>query len=341
MSSSPGIITNLSINALGAAARETGSLINTVTSNITQRLAADSAAGASRAIADKLRTITSEQPTLNFPTTDETIRYKFKIELADYSRAGLFEIGKLNIYRRINLPLPLQMIDPHQVQYEEGKPLIQTPENSVIGSAALGAAKAIAGFTTNELMVVLLKGPTFKQFELTWKLAPKNADDSDFLREIIRVLNEAMAPRMEYAGAIFKFPSIFQLSFTPNHHQLYRFKPAVLKSFVANYSSGGQPAFYKATDAPESVELRMTFLELEYWLSTDYSETAIYNPYGGRAQVTGSLAGAAENAVSNLLRPVTDRARELIAPYLGPQQVTGPTGDTQAGLPPAQTGDTQ
>lgn len=318
------ILNDLSRDALLTAANRVASTVASpfasVASNIGQRLAVDTAAGASKSIADALRTTTAEQATLNFPTTDETIKYKFKIELADYTRAGLFEIGKLNIYRRINLPLPLQLIDPQQVQYEEGKPLIQTPENSV-----LDATKAIAGFTTNELMVVLLKGPTFKQFELTWKLAPKNADDSDFLREIIRVLNEAMAPRMEYAGAIFKFPSIFQLSFTPNHHQLYRFKPAVLKSFVANYSAGGSPAFYKNTDAPESIELKMTFLELEYWLSTDFSETAIYNPYGGRAQATGSLVGAAASAVS-----------DLISPLLGQQQVTGQTGNTMAGFPGAQ-----
>lgn len=293
MSNTLGITGQATLNAAQAIANSVTAPIGAIARNIGQRTEADVGVALGNIVAANMTTTTSRLQSLFFPSEIITTEYKFKIDLADYTRAGLFEVGKLNTFQTITLPLPQNLVDSHQVEYED-KPLIRTPENSIID-----AAKAIAGLTTNELMVVLLKGPKFKRYEFTWKLAPKNANESIELTEIIRVLNKAMAPSMQNIGAIFKFPKIFQLSFAPNHQQLYRFKPAVLSSFTTNFAAGGIPAFYKQTDAPESVELKLFFIELEYWLSSDFDSAT--NPYAGRAQAGGATGAFVPGVVSQAI----------------------------------------
>jgi hypothetical protein len=85
-----------------------------------------------------------------------------------------------------------------------------------------------------------------------------------------------MAPGLALSGAIFTFPKIFQISFSPNPIYMYKFKPAVLEGLTVNYAPGGQPSFYRASgetdgqNPPEGLDIAMQFLELEYWLNGDF-----------------------------------------------------------------------
>lgn len=155
---------------------------------------------------------------------------------------------------------------------------------SALDKLGLGAtARAFLGYSPNQFMTVLLKGPSYKNNEFSWKLSPRNEDESLILNTIIRVLNNYMAPGIALGGGVFTFPSIFEIAFIPNSKYLFKFKPAVLENFSLSYSGSGIPSFYRPgvkTDnlgAPESIELRMRFKELEFWLNGDFKNTT--NPY--------------------------------------------------------------
>lgn len=223
-------------------------------------------------------------------------------------------MGKLNITNTITLPLPQQMIDSHSVNYAEealGQGLGASTEGStslinamagnmsnvtqgLAGILGAGAStflqgikdftglnapaltQALAGVAPNQFLTILLKGPQYKKHSFTWKLSPRNEGESESIRRIIELLNNSMAPGMSAAGnAFFSFPKIVTLSFMPNSNVLYRFKPAVIENMTVNYAPSGAPAFYRRTEAPDTVEIKLDFLEVEYWLTGDFGGTAL------------------------------------------------------------------
>jgi hypothetical protein len=111
----------------------------------------------------------------------------------------------------------------------------------------------------------MLKGPAYKKHEMNWKLAPKSQSESDKLKDMIIQLNNWTAPGIMSGGAFFTFPKVFNISFVGTDY-LYKFKPAVCTDVSVNYTASGVPSFYK-NGAPESVNLKLSFWELEYWLT--------------------------------------------------------------------------
>lgn len=230
-------------------------------------------------------------------------RYYMSIDMSDYHRTDLLSIAVLNTTHLIKFPMPKQMNDSHGVTYEQ-KELNQAVGsvtssamdatvgngvgtsgilNSFASAAGLAATtlshlvekftgvpvedalRAASGLAPNQFLTVLLKGPQYKKHSFSWTLSPRNAAESETLRQIIANLNEAMAPGFATQN-FFSFPKVFELSFAPTPTMLYRFLPAVLETMNINYAPSG-PSFYAGTDAPAAIELTLNFLELEFWLS--------------------------------------------------------------------------
>lgn len=274
---------------------------------------------------------------LQFPA--DRPKYYLSMQIANYSRQSLLQLGTLTPRETIILPLPTQLIDAQGVSYQEtslgafgaavqavtndgsimkntidatnqlvtegnlsgafnkGVELLKDAaaqgKNASLAGAAQGAAgiganyalgesdatRAVAGvlgYSPNQFFTILLKGPQYKKHQFSWKFSPRNEQESRNLRLIIQKLNNYMAPGLRLSGAIFAFPQIFQLAFMPNSSYMFKFKPAVLESFTVNYAGSGIPAFYRASlatnnlNAPESIEIVCSFMELEYWIAGDF-----------------------------------------------------------------------
>lgn len=143
-------------------------------------------------------------------------------------------------------------------------------------SLANDVARVTSGYSPNQFLTVLLDGPTYKKYDVSFVLSPNKPQESENLKEIINLLNNSMAPKLSPSTQYFEFPKIFQLGLHPNSAQLFKYKPAVLESFDINYTPNQQPVFLKASkdtnnySTPETVQLTLTFLELEFWLRTDF-----------------------------------------------------------------------
>lgn len=138
--------------------------------------------------------------------------------------------------------------------------------------SAVDAGTALTGYSPNQFLTILMRGPQYKRHKFRWHLQPKNFQESQIINKMLIDLKNHSAPGLLPGGAIFSWPMIFQCAFMPNSQYLFKFKPAVMESIVVDYAGGGMPAFYAgATDnAPESVKVEMSFLELEFWLTGDY-----------------------------------------------------------------------
>jgi len=138
-----------------------------------------------------------------------------------------------------------------------------------VGGQMSAGLSAATGLTMNQFQVLLLKGPTYKKHEMTWKISPKNLRESFGIKNMVADINNWMAPGILFDGMFFTFPAIFNIEFS--HPQfLYRFKPAVMESCSVNYAGSGVPSFHKDGE-PESLIIKMSFWEMEFWLSGQYS----------------------------------------------------------------------
>lgn len=149
-------------------------------------------------------------------------------------------------------------------------PLAQPAYNEIV---------ARTGLTPNQMLTVILQGPTYKTHSFTWKLYPRNAKESKQIKDIIQEIKSKSRPGTSVYRQFFTFPRLFNLSFTINgkehfneddsNNYLFAFKPAVLEGISVNYTPSGQPALYKVTGAPDGIELTLNFKEVEYWLADE------------------------------------------------------------------------
>lgn len=142
---------------------------------------------------------------------------------------------------------------------------------SGLATAALG----VVGYTPNQFLTILLKGPAYKRHSFTWLVSPRNERELENLYRIATYINNAKAPVLEAGGALFGFPKVFQASFHPNSKYLYKFKPAVVESFTIDAAAGGLPSFTRANkfdgvNGAAVYQLRLDLLEIEYWLQGNY-----------------------------------------------------------------------
>jgi len=234
-------------------------------------------------------------------------RFFVSIGVGDFKRLSAFTVSKTTTLGQIVLPIPAGITDANHIEYSPdtlgdlggaavtGAGALKNDEEaeknvgamvSGIGAGAVasafgaalskatggsniaGAAGQIFGMAKNNFQVIMLKGPSYKKHEMNWKLAPKSQTESDDLLRMIKQLNNWAAPGIAFKGTYFTFPKVFNISFVGTDY-LYKFKPCVCTDVSVNYTASGVPSFFK-NGAPESVNLKLSFWELEYWLTGDF-----------------------------------------------------------------------
>jgi hypothetical protein len=149
-----------------------------------------------------------------------------------------------------------------------------------VATALTGANPAeilqLGGLAQNPFLTVLFKQPEFKKHTFGWKLAPNNAQESNTIKDIINSFKANMLPAMSpnAGGTLLTYPNIAIISLYPDETFLYKFKPCVIESMNINYAVGGQPSFFKGTNAPTLVEITINLLEIEYWLKEDIEDNS-------------------------------------------------------------------
>ena len=148
-------------------------------------------------------------------------------------------------------------------------------DSSPDARTGLQAAQAYFGLAVNPYQTVLFEKPEFKTHNFSWKLMPRDEDESNRARNIFRTFQFHASPGVAGgSGLFFSYPSMAIISLYPSSEFLYRFKPCVIKSVNVNYAAGHNPSFFKRTNAPTAMTLSIQLQEIEYWTNNDYSENA-------------------------------------------------------------------
>jgi hypothetical protein len=199
---------------------------------------------------------------------------------------------KTNLQNTIILPLPVNLVEANQVKYDEKaiSPVHMVAQviseiNPLTGAILESGARvggALVGLAPNDYQTVLFDRPVFRRHELAWKLSPRNFAESTAIKNIIKELHRAMSPNQTWSF-LWEYPDLFKIKYMPNEEWLYKFQPAVLENFAVNYAGGAnKKAFYRdesgpGSNPPESVELTLHLLEIQYMTEVDYGEKSADN----------------------------------------------------------------
>ena len=146
---------------------------------------------------------------------------------------------------------------------------------AVLAGQGGGPAKAILakqrGQAVNPHRVVLFQGVQFREHQFSYRLSPKNADETRMITSMVQGLKFYMLPRYGGEGggkflgrAFLDYPQIFQIKFKNDTH-LFKLLPSVLKSINVQYHPMGYPAYIRTENdvAPVEIEIQMTFQEIQ------------------------------------------------------------------------------
>jgi len=129
------------------------------------------------------------------------------------------------------------------------------------------ALKLAAGVAQNPQKILLFTGMNFRTFSYSWRLSPRNYDESVAIKSITDALIYYAHPAYTGGGAFLKYPEFFNIKFSKDKF-LHKFQPAVIDSITVDFQPQGYAA-YKRSDsnqndpAPAEVQLNITFKEVE------------------------------------------------------------------------------
>ena len=131
------------------------------------------------------------------------------------------------------------------------------------------------GQVFNPNLELLFNGVNLRVFPFTFEFFPRNRDEAEEVKLILRRLKYSMLPEKGGAAGIFiKAPYIFQLEYmkgNKKHPFLNRFKPMALTNMSVNYTgSNTYSTFYDGS--PTHIKVQLLFKELNPIYKEDYDE---------------------------------------------------------------------
>ena len=159
-------------------------------------------------------------------------------------------------------------------------------ENS--GDVKTGVAAALAksatggniltrstGAVINPNMELLFKGPQLRTFSLTWKMSPRDYEESEMIKNIIRMFKQSMAVKRSESLVFLKSPNTYKLQYMTargrEHSFLPKVKECALTGCSINYTPDGNYQTYE-NSSMVAYEMSLSFNELEPIYHDDYTK---------------------------------------------------------------------
>ena len=145
-----------------------------------------------------------------------------------------------------------------------------------VGANILGRT---AGVTLNPNLELLFKGPNLRTFAFNFRFTPRSKEESEEVRQIIRVFKKNMAVQRSYSNLFLLTPNIFTVEYIYNakgenagqqHPYLNIFKPMAMTNLNVNYTPDGTYMTYNETGSLTSYDLQMSFGEIEPIYADEY-----------------------------------------------------------------------
>lgn len=165
---------------------------------------------------------------------------------------------------------------------------------SFIPESISKTVSTVTGNAINPNETLAFEGVDLKNYSFSWELYPNNKQDSELIRQIVRLVKREALPRYDSGGLgslsstfasagidvsriFLKYPSVVTINLIGvDELHWMRFKPAMITSVAVDYGSGGTVAIVRG-GRPAGVTLTISFSELSIHTAEDYD----YGSYFG------------------------------------------------------------
>jgi hypothetical protein len=139
------------------------------------------------------------------------------------------------------------------------------------GENAKNLAEMSVGAALNPNLGVAFKGVDLRSHSFSWRLVPKNRDESTTVLKIVQAFKKLSLPT-KVAGSVYalNYPKVAEISFQPPIVQFSELGLFVT-DVTATFDGDGHPAFYQDTGHPVVVDLTVKFKERGIITSESYN----------------------------------------------------------------------
>lgn len=138
-----------------------------------------------------------------------------------------------------------------------------------VGSIIGKGAEIGTGYALNPFLFMMFQRPNYKEFTLSWTLAPNTEQESYTISEMINRFKYAALP--ENHVLVLKYPQIAYIKIYPNDiFGNMIFRPCAIQSVQVDYTGAGSPSFFR-NGAPTVVNLNVQLKEIQLWDKTNFS----------------------------------------------------------------------
>jgi hypothetical protein len=136
------------------------------------------------------------------------------------------------------------------------------------------------GEILNPNIELLFGGPTLRSFRFQYKMMPRNQEEGEQIKQIIRCFKRHMASKLgsgnieDTENTFLRTPDVFELRYRQGageHKYLHKFKQCFLESINVNYTGEGVYSTYE-DGTPVSMIMDLTFKEIEPVYDLDQQE---------------------------------------------------------------------
>ena len=161
------------------------------------------------------------------------------------------------------------------VSIGENKGDVKTAVGAALAKAATGGniLTRATGAVINPNMELLFKGPQLRTFGLTWKMSPRDYEESQMIKNIIRMFKQSMAVKRTKSQLFLKSPNTYKLEYLTaggrDHSFLPKIKECALTGCNINYTPDGNYQTYE-NSSMVAYQMTLSFNELEPIYHDDY-----------------------------------------------------------------------
>ena len=131
------------------------------------------------------------------------------------------------------------------------------------------------GSVINPNMELLFKGPVLRPFTFAWKMSPRDFEEAEMIKKIIRMFKQSQAVKRTKSQLFLKSPNTYALRFltakSKEHGYLPKIKECALTNFSMSYTPDGNYQTYE-NSSMVAYEMSMSFTELEPIFHDEYTD---------------------------------------------------------------------
>ena len=147
---------------------------------------------------------------------------------------------------------------------------------SKAASSKGGLFTRLTGAITNPNIELLFTGPGLREFSFTFKMSPREKDETDQVRQIIRFFKQGMSVQRSTTNLFLKTPNVFEIKYLygknkSDHPYLPKIKVCALIGCEVNYTPQNSYMTFAEDGSMVSYEMSLRFREIEPIYNDDYT----------------------------------------------------------------------